>query len=187
MEKEQNNPNEPQNEPIEAEETATTDHEQPAEPQTAHEQGAKVAAELAEMKDKYLRLYSDFENFRRRTAKEKIEFVKTAGESILTSLLPVLDDFERAQKSMGELPEEAHTLKEGFDIIYHKFKKTLENKGLKPMGDLKGADFDSELHEAITQIPAPDASLKGKIVDVVEQGYWLEEKVIRFAKVVVGA
>ncbi|MFA0961343.1 nucleotide exchange factor GrpE [Roseivirga sp. BDSF3-8] len=144
----------------------------------------KLQVELTEFKDKYLRLYSEFENFRRRTSREKLEMVKTANESLVVSLLPVIDDFERAQKAHKEKGEE---LDQGMELIINKFKKALESKGVKPMGTKAGDDFDPEVHEAITQIPAPEEKLKGKIVDVIEKGYTLEEKVIRYAKVVIGS
>lgn len=145
-----------------------------------------LKAEISEAKDKYLRLYSEFENFRRRNAKERLELVKTANEDVVVALLPILDDFERASKAIQE-KEEAQVAKEGFQLIHHKFLKILEQKGLKPMKDLKGESFDAEVHEAITQIPAPEEKLKGKIVDVIENGYYLNDKVIRYAKVVIGA
>lgn len=141
--------------------------------------------EVAELKDKYLRLYSEFENFRRRTAKERIDLVKTANEEVLASLLPVLDDFERGLKSM-ENAKDVSAVKEGVSLIYNKLFKTLSSKGLKPM-DAAGTEFNSELHEAITQIPAPSEDMKGKVVDEVEKGYYLNDKVIRFAKVVIGS
>lgn len=143
--------------------------------------------ELAEHKDKFLRLFSDFENFRRRTAKEKIELFKTANEELMTALLPVVDDFDRAKAAMNNENASPESIKEGVDLIYNKFKKILEIKGLKTMDSNPGADFNTELHEAITQIPAPEEKLKGKVVDTVESGYYLNEKVIRFAKVVIGA
>ncbi|MTI32006.1 nucleotide exchange factor GrpE [Xanthovirga aplysinae] len=146
----------------------------------------KLSAELAEYKDKYLRIYSDFENFRRRTAKEKLELVSTANAGLLTDLLPVIDDFERALGAM-EGKEEAKGLQEGVELVRNKFEKTLEQKGLKQMEIAKGDDFNPDFHEAITQIPVEDKKLKGKIVDVIEKGYFLGEKVIRFAKVVTGA
>ncbi len=146
----------------------------------------ELKQELAEAKDKYLRLYSEFENFRRRTAKEKLELVGTANEGLMHSLLPILDDFERADKSYSE-DMDAKSIKEGVDLIYNKFKNVLEQKGIKKIEVEKGSDFDTELHEAITQIPAPEEELKGKIVDVIENGYLLSDKVIRYAKVVTGA
>jgi len=139
--------------------------------------------EIAELKDKYLRLYSEFDNFRRRTAKERIELMQTAGKEVVLSMLPVLDDFERALKSFGEVANDP--VKEGVQLIYHKMKRSLESQGLKEM-ESNGAAFNPDLHEAITQIPAPTEELKGKVVDTVEKGYYLQETVVRFAKVVIG-
>lgn len=145
----------------------------------------QLQIEVAEAKDKYLRLYSEFENFRRRTSKEKLELIGSANKNLMSDLIPVLDDFERAMKAM-ETNEEIVAAKEGMDLIYNKFKKTLEVKGLKKMEIEKGAEFDADLQEAITQIPSEE-DLAGKVVDVVENGYFLNEKVVRFAKVVTGA
>jgi molecular chaperone GrpE len=141
--------------------------------------------EVAELKDKYLRLYSEFDNFRKRTSKERIDLIKTANEEVVKAILPTLDDFERALKSLGN-DESQKSAKEGMEIIHNKLLKSLESKGLKAMVTL-GQVFDVELHEAITQIPAPSEDLKGKIIDEVERGYFLNDKVIRFAKVVTGA
>ncbi len=146
---------------------------------------SKLSAELAESKDKYLRLYADFENFRRRTSKEKMEYLKSANEEIIKAIIPIIDDFERAQKSTATV-EDAAVVKEGMQLIYNKLYKVLEQKGLKPM-DSVGKPFDSDLHESITQIPAPKEELKGKVVDEVEKGYFLNEKVLRFAKVIIGS
>jgi molecular chaperone GrpE len=145
----------------------------------------KLYIEVAELKDKYLRLYADFENFRRRTAKEKLDIISTANEDLMKAVLPVLDDFERAMGSF-ETVTEIEPLKEGVGLIYHKFSKTLEQKGLKPMLS-KGENFDADLHESIAQFPAPSEDLKNKVIDEVEKGYLLNEKVIRYAKVVVGS
>lgn len=145
----------------------------------------KLQADVSEAKDKYLRLYSEFENFRRRTAKEKIDLIGSANKELVENLVPVLDDFERALKSMDE-NEEMKPAKEGTELIYNKFKKVLEAKGLKKMEIAKGDDFNDDYHEAITQIPAEE-ELAGKVVDVVENGYFLNDKVVRFAKVVTGA
>tara|TARA_B110000046_G_scaffold28052_1_gene28884 strand:- start:209813 stop:210373 length:561 start_codon:yes stop_codon:yes gene_type:complete len=145
----------------------------------------KKDLEIQELKDKYLRLYSEFDNFRRRTQKEKLELYKTAGEDIFKALLPVMDDFERAKKSMED-SNDYDSLKVGVDLIHSKFLHLFKSNDVEPMADVVGSTFDSEIHEAITQIPAPNDDLKGKVVDVVEQGYTLKEKVIRFAKVVVG-
>ena len=146
----------------------------------------KLQAEVAEAKDKYLRLYSEFENFRRRNAKERIELIKTASSDLMTELLPTIDDFDRA-KQANEKQEDVEAIKEGFDLIHNKLIKTLEAKGLKLMEAEKGTPFDADLHEAVTQFPVEEEELKGKIIDTVEKGYYLGEKVIRFAKVVIGA
>lgn len=166
----------------------TENEESGAEAPTAEEEPTeleKLSIELSEAKDKYLRLYSEFENFRRRTAKERIELIGSASKELIESLVPVLDDFERGLKSMEE-NEEMTPAKEGTELIYNKFKKILESKGLKKMEVNKGDDFNDDYHEAITQIPAEE-ELAGKIVDVVESGYFLSDKVVRFAKVVTGA
>ena len=170
-------------------ETTEAQNEEEAEEQVEEEvltAEEKLQIELAEAKDKYLRLYPEFENFRRRNAKEKLEMVKTASAGLMEDLLPTIDDFERAQGANKD-QEDIAAIKEGFDIIHNKLFKTLEAKGLKVMDTAKGTDFDAELHEAITQFPAPEEALKGKIIDTVEKGYYLGEKVIRFAKVVIGA
>lgn len=157
-----------------------------SDPSEALDELGVLKAELEEAKDKYLRLYSEFDNFRRRTAKERLDLVKTANEELMVNLLSVADDFDRASKAMKE-QEDVKAVKQGVELIHHKFFKVLEQKGLKPMGDLKGEPFDADIHEAITQIPAPEDKLKGKIVDVIENGYYLNDKVIRYAKVVIGA
>ena len=141
--------------------------------------------ELAELKDKYLRLYADFENFRRRTAREKLDLIGNANEGVLQALIPVVDDFERAMQSI-ENTDDITALKEGVSLIYNKLFKTLEGKGLKPMVS-KGEPFNADLHESVTQFPAPSDDLKGKVIDEVEKGYYLNDKVIRFAKVIVGS
>ena len=138
----------------------------------------------AELNDKFLRLYSEFDNYRKRTNKEKLELISTASAGVIKDLVVVLDDFERAI-SNNENVEDTSALKEGFNLIHNKLKGILETKGLKPMIS-KGEVFDSELHEAIANIPAPTEDLKGKIVDDVEKGYYIHDKVIRYAKVVVG-
>ncbi|QJD80730.1 nucleotide exchange factor GrpE [Spirosoma rhododendri] len=144
----------------------------------------KTSAEMAELKDKYLRLYADFENFRRRTAREKLDMINSANEGLMKSLLPVIDDFERAMQSMNAT-DDGTAVKQGVDLIYTKLTKTLESKGLKPM-TVKGEPFDADLHESITQFPAPSPDLKGKVIDEVEKGYYLGDRVLRFAKVIVG-
>ncbi|SMD35197.1 molecular chaperone GrpE [Reichenbachiella faecimaris] len=171
---------------VKNEETVEEKEEQKEEPQEELSAEEKLQAEVAESKDKYLRLYSEFENFRRRTSKEKLELINSASEGLIKALLPVLDDFERADQSMTE-DADVKSVKEGVDLIYNKFKGILEQKGVKKIEADKGSEFDVEYHEAITQIPAPEEGLKGKVVDVIEKGYQLNDKVIRFAKVVTGA
>ncbi|MCE7862878.1 MAG: nucleotide exchange factor GrpE [Bacteroidetes bacterium CHB5] len=160
--------------------------EEPAEAETKEEIDPlkKLQDELAEAKDKYVRLYAEFDNFRRRSAKEKLEMVQSANEQLLKALLPVVDDFERAEKSYKDRNDKES---EGFLLIQNKFKKTLDLYSLKAIDTSVGTVFDTDLHEAITQVPAPEEKLKGKIMDTVEKGYLLNDKVIRFAKVVVGS
>lgn len=161
---------------------STAPSEQPIEDKTHSQEILQLKEELEVSKDKYLRLYSEFENFRRRTAKEKLELIQTANEQLVKVMLPVIDDFERAEKAFqGSESKEM----EGFLLIYNKFKKILEQTGVKKM-EAKGTAFDADLHEAITQLPAPDESQKGNVLEVVENGYLLGDKVLRHAKVVVG-
>lgn len=151
----------------------------------ADEKVQELGLKLEEMNDKYLRLFSEFDNFRKRTQKEKLELYKTAAEDVMLALLPVIDDFERALKAAGE-DAGNDKLREGIELIYNKFTHTLRQKGLESL-DSMGKEFDTDFHEAITNIPAPQPEMKGKVVDVVEKGYKLNDKVIRFAKVVVGS
>lgn len=141
--------------------------------------------ELATANDKYVRLYAEFDNFRRRTIKEREEARKMEGRDVISALLPVLDDFDRAMKSMENAADVA-SVKEGVSLVQHKLKTILGQKGLKPMESV-GAAFDPDLHEAITNIPAPSEDMKGKVIDEMEKGYSLNDRVIRFAKVIVGA
>ncbi len=143
----------------------------------------KLAAELAESKDKYIRLYSEFDNYRKRTAKEKIDTIMNATEGLVKDLLPVIDDFQRAKEAMDK-SDDVTALKEGIDLIYNKIYKTLENKGLKII-EAKEQPFDVEVHECVTQFAAGDDK-KGLVVDELEKGYYLNDKVIRYSKVVVG-
>jgi molecular chaperone GrpE len=151
---------------------------------TEQSETEKLSKDLAESKEKYLRLYAEFENFRRRTAKEKIETVLNASEGLIKELLPIVDDFERAQKSI-ETSDDIDAIKEGIDLIFNKLNKTLLSKGLKAI-ESKDQAFDVELHECITQFAAGDDK-KGKVIEEVEKGYFLNDKVIRYAKVVVGS
>lgn len=144
----------------------------------------ELQEELKEVQDKHLRLQAEFDNFRRRTMKEKADLIKSGGESVLVNILPVIDDFERALDSLKEVEDE-DTGKQGTLLIYNKFKEFLKQNNIKEIEALQ-QDFDVDLHEAITKIPAPSEELKGKVVDVVQKGYCLNEKVIRFAKVVIG-
>jgi molecular chaperone GrpE len=165
---------------------AETHHEGLAEHIPAPEPIEKLQDQLNEAKDKYLRLYADFENYRRRVAKEKLEFFTTANEDLIKNLLPVLDDFERAQKTFTSDSEAVAPIKQGVELVYNKLARVLEQKGAKPMKSV-GEPFNPDLHEAVTQFPAPTAEQKGKVIDEIEKGYFLGEKVIRYAKVVVGA
>jgi molecular chaperone GrpE len=145
---------------------------------------AKLKEDLALANDKYLRLYAEFDNYKRRTTKERSELLQTAGKEVIVSMLTVLDDFERAAKAM-ETSTDVNAVKEGVALVQSKLKNILGQKGLKEM-ETKGTPFDADIHEAITSIPAPTEDLKGKVVDELEKGYYLNEKVVRFAKVVVG-
>jgi molecular chaperone GrpE len=145
---------------------------------------AELEAKLAELNDKYLRLYSEFDNFKKRTSKERIELIKSAGEDVFKLVLPVLDDFERALKA-NESAKDIKAVNEGVNLVYSKMKSSLTARGLEEMKAV-GQEFNPDLHEAITNIPAPSADMKGKVVEVIEKGYLLNGKVIRYAKVIVG-
>ncbi len=145
----------------------------------------KLKKENTELNDKYLRLYAEFDNYKRRTTKERIELLQTAGKDVIVDLLPVLDDFERALKAM-ESASDVTSVKTGVELVHNKLKNLLTQKGLKEM-NASGQTFDADLHEAVTNIPAPSDDLKGKNLEELEKGYYLNDKVIRFAKVVVGA
>ena len=187
------NPDETQIDQNAADQVAGELPEEPNAPELGEVEGAdgdapaatgKGEAELADLKDKYLRLAAEFENYKRRTTKERADLFKTANQELMVALLPALDDFDRARNFTKDT-DDANAVRESIEIIYNKLQKTLNQKGLAPM-DVKGTAFDPELHEAITQIPAPSEDLKGKIVDEVERGYYLGDKVIRHAKVVLG-
>jgi molecular chaperone GrpE len=144
----------------------------------------QAKADLAEQKDKYLRLMAEFDNYKRRTAKERMDLIQTAGKDVIVSLLDVLDDCDRAEKQLG-ISDDIAVQKEGIQLVFNKIRSTMQAKGLAAMESI-GKDFDAELHEAITEVPVPDDKLKGKVIDEVTKGYLLNEKIIRFAKVVVG-
>lgn len=166
-EKKETKPEEPQEEVKEEKKAEKTDKEK-----------------YEEINDKYLRLAAEYDNYRKRTLKERMELTKNAGEDILVNILPVMDDFERALGSIDQA-KDINAVKEGIQLIYNKFKEFLKQKGVKEI-DAKEKEFDTDLHEAITKIPASDEKLKGKVVDVIEKGYYLNDKVIRFSKVVIG-
>lgn len=140
--------------------------------------------QVNELKDKYLRLVADFDNFRKRNAKERLELIQTASKDVITALLNVLDDSERAEKQL-QTSNDVEAIREGVSLVFSKLRSSLHSKGLKAMDSI-GADFNPELHEAITEIPAPGEAMKGKVIDEVEKGYYLNDKIIRHAKVVVG-
>jgi molecular chaperone GrpE len=144
----------------------------------------KLEKELAEAKDKYLRLVAEFENFRKRNAKERIELISTAGKDIMVAMLDVLDDCNRAQKQL-ETSDDIATIKQGVQLVFNKLQNTLQQKGLKAMESIN-KPFDPDMHEAITEIPAPNEQMVGMIIDEVQPGYYLNDKLIRHAKVVVG-
>ena len=169
---------------------ADTSAEEPAEEKTDLNQPEsenvveKLQAELIEQKDKYIRLFAEFDNFKRRNAKERIELIQTAGKEVITSLLDVLDDCDRAEKQI-QSSEDLQQIREGVQLVFGKLRNTMQARGLKPMESIE-TDFDVEKHEAITEIPAPNPALVDKVVDEVQKGYYLNDKIIRFAKVVVG-
>lgn len=144
----------------------------------------KLLAELEEQKDKYLRLAAEFDNYRRRTSKERLELIQTAGKDVIVSFIDVLDDIDRAEKQMNNNDDFA-VQKEGVQLVFQKVRTTLQSKGVKVLESIN-TDFDVDKHEAITEIPAPSEDMKGKVIDEVQKGYYLNEKLIRFAKVVVG-
>jgi molecular chaperone GrpE len=148
------------------------------------DESEKLKAEVAEHKDKYLRLFAEFDNYKRRNAKERIDLIQTAGKEVITSLLDVLDDCDRAEKQL-QATDDINQVKEGVQLVFNKLRSTLQGKGLKAMDSIK-TEFDVEKHEAITEIPAPTKDLQGKVIDEVTKGYYLNDKIIRFAKVVVG-
>ena len=169
------------NEPEEQEMEITDQQETVAQEE---DQSAKLAKELEEQKDKYVRLFAEFDNFKRRTAKERMELIQTAGKEVITSLLDVLDDCDRAEKQMNTSTD-IDQIKEGVQIIFNKLRNTLQSRGLKPMESIN-TDFNVEKHEAITELPVDDENKKGIVVDEVVKGYYLNDKLIRFAKVIVG-
>jgi len=153
-------------------------------PDSNEDKMSDMSAQIAEWKDKYLRLQAEFDNYRKRTLKEKMELIDSAGKEVIKSLLVILDDFDRAEEAFGK-SDNIETLREGLGLIHTKLVKVLEEKGLTGI-EATGETFDTDYHEAITKIPAPSEELKGKVIDTVERGYKLKDKVIRYSKVVVG-
>lgn len=171
----------------EVKEATETKDEQSSEQEVVVElsREEELENEVAELKNKQLRVFAEFENFKKRTAKERIDLFRNAGLEFFEAMLPVLDDFDRAAKHNSEV-DDIESLKKGIDLIHSKLLGILEQKGLKAMDLSTGSDFDTDFHEAITQIPAPSEDMKGKVIDETEKGYLLNDKVIRYAKVVVG-
>ncbi|MFZ4784616.1 MAG: nucleotide exchange factor GrpE [Flavobacteriales bacterium] len=167
-----------------ANEQSTETNEQTAEATVELNEEEKLRKEVAEWKDKYTRLFAEFDNFRKRSMKERSELISGAAGDVIKELLPIIDDFDRAVKA-NEATDDVAVIKEGFVLIHNKMYRKLESKGLKPL-DATGKPFDTDFHEAITSIPAPTEDLKGKVVDEVEKGYLLNEKVLRYSKVVIG-
>jgi molecular chaperone GrpE len=177
----ENTENEKQETDIQNEETQNTGTENTTEELSEVD---ALKAQLAEQKEKYLRLFADFDNYKKRSAKERLELLNTAGKDIILSILPTIDDFERAILA-AENAKDVESVKEGMILIKNKFFSSLEQRGLKAMNSM-GEPFNPEIQEAITEVPAPNEEMKGKVLDVIEKGYLLNEKIIRFAKVVVG-
>lgn len=165
-------------------ENQNAEEEQPAKEETPEDKIAALQAELEKSQKEYLFLMAEFDNYRKRTVKEKAELIKNGGEKAMLGLLPVIDDFERAIDAIDK-SSDVEGLKEGVDLIYNKFMKYLESQQVKPM-ESTGTDFDADIYEAVTTFPAPDESMKGKVIDTVQKGYTINEKVLRHAKVVVG-
>ncbi|HLS94405.1 nucleotide exchange factor GrpE [Sphingobacterium allocomposti] len=162
--------------------------DQPAEQEVENSEESieqRLQQELALANDKYTRLFAEFDNYKKRTSKERVELIQSASKDVLGKLLPILDDLDRALGAM-QTAQEIESVKQGVELVSQKFKKTLAQEGLKEMEDVIGQPFDPEYQEAITAIPAPSEDMKNKVIDVVEKGYFLNDKVIRFAKVVIG-
>ena len=170
-------------EEVTVEEQNSVDDKQSKKEKALNEKEA-LEQKLENEKERYLRLFAEFENYKKRTGRERVELFKTAGQDVMVSLLPVIDDFDRALKEIEKSDDDV--LFKGVELISNKLRETLKVKGLEPIGTQQGDTFDAEIHEAVTQIPAPSDDLKGKIIDVIEKGYMLGDKIIRFPKVVIG-
>ena len=154
------------------------------ETQSTENTNNEEVSEISELKDKYLRLFAEFDNYKKRTARERLDLIRTASEDLVVKLLPVLDDFDRAKKNADD-PNSSESFSEGVSLVYQKLHQILESKGLKAM-DTDETEFDPELHEAITKVPVQDEKMKNRIIDHIEKGYFLNDKIIRHAKVVIG-
>lgn len=165
-------------------EQAEDQQDTPVEPEASNGQEGGLQQQLSELKDKYLRLFAEFDNYKKRTIKEKLDMMNTAAQDTLTALLPILDDFDRAKKN-SEMAGAKEMFSEGVSLVYQKLYGALRQRGLEPMAS-DGEPFDPEIHEAVTKIPAPSEDMKGKVIDTLEKGYKLNDKIIRYAKVVVG-
>jgi molecular chaperone GrpE len=154
------------------------------EPVASESEIEKLQSEVQELKDKYLRQAAEFENFKKRTARERVEMIQTAGKEVIASLLEVLDDADRAEKQL-QTSNDVNAIKEGIQLVFNKLRTIMQSKGVKPMQTI-GTEFNPDQHEAITEIPAPTEEMKGKVIDEVQKGYLMNDKIIRFAKVVVG-
>ena len=165
-------------------ENETTEKETQQEKEEKKEDKQDIRSELDKAKDKYLRLFAEFENFKRRSSKERFDLIRTAAQDTIKDLLPVLDDFDRAKKSAEDESSDEY-FSEGVNLVYNKLYSVLRSKGLQEM-ETTGEAFDPEIHEAITEVPAPSEDMKGKVIDTVEKGYYLNDKIIRYPKVVVG-
>lgn len=167
-----------------SEQSASPIEDRDSKAQEVENEGVSMQDELNKERENFLRLFAEFENYKKRTSRERIELFSTANKELMTVLLPILDDFERGLKEIEKSSDDA--LLQGMQLIYNKFKNTLNQKGLKEVEVNVGDDFDAEIHEAISQVPAPSKKLKGKIIDIVEKGYKLGDTIIRFPKVVLG-
>ncbi|HMQ48298.1 MAG TPA: nucleotide exchange factor GrpE [Saprospiraceae bacterium] len=165
-------------------EQAENQQDTPDELEESKAQEGDSHQQITELKDKYLRLFAEFDNYKKRTIKEKLDMMNTAAQDTLTALLPILDDFDRAKKN-AEMAGAKETFSEGVNLVYQKLYGALRQRGLEPMAS-DGEPFDPEFHEAVTKIPAPTEEMKGKVIDTIEKGYKLNDKIIRYAKVVVG-
>ncbi|MGB8194434.1 MAG: nucleotide exchange factor GrpE [Chitinophagaceae bacterium] len=184
MEKETLDNTSQQNEEGTLEQDAATDNTIGQDDAGLTDEVQKLKTEVGEFKEKYLRQIAEFDNFRKRTSRERLELIQTAGREVIVSLLDVLDDCDRAQQQMDKTPD-SDSVREGVLLVFNKLRNTLTAKGLKPMESM-GQEFNPDLHEAVTEIPVTSAELKGKVIDELQKGYYLNDKIIRFAKVVVG-